>query len=587
MSANTYLQVSELDYDQIRSNLKTFLSNQDQLKDYDFDGSAMSVLLDVLAYNTHYNSFYLNMIGNEMFLDTAQQRDSVVSRAKELGYTPVSSIGASAEVTVKFTGISSEFTQVTVPKNSKFSTTVDDVTYTFVTPVANEFVRGTDDTFTKKITIKESEPLTHRFTVAPTGGRYIIPNIGVDVDSIVVRVQESASDTTTTEFTRASNINQVFSTSPIYFVEESADKKYEVFFGSGSLGKSLKSGNIVTVEYLVNNGPNTNGASTFSVDSISIGTSYSSAVITNVDAPASGGRDQETIESIKFQAPRNFQTQNRAVVAADYERILLSENADLQSVVAFGGEQYDPPLNGRVFIAVKPFGELYATISRKSLIKESIRTRTPLAIDPVVIDGEYTYIIPTITAYYDTTRTALSEGEIDSRLRTTIAKFATDNLERFSNNFRFSRFTRALDNTEGGVILNTAAAIRVQKRIAATPGLAETFQIHFNNELRKGSVFSSSFTHSDFSGAHLADDVDGIINIYRFNASKQKVNIVPNAGTIDYATGTIVLPSFLASEISGTTLDVTVETKSLDIRPIREQVLLMKSDDANITVIGE
>ena len=229
-TANTYLQVSELDFDDIRKNLKGYLSTQNQFKDYNFEGSAMSVLLDVLSYNTHYNAYYLNMIGNEMFLDTAQQRDSVVSRAKELGYLPVSAIGASANVTVAFSGIANTVSQFTIPKNSKFSTTIDDITYTYVTPEAS-LVINSANTFSKAITIKEGIPLTHKFTVNTSNPvRYILPNKNIDTSSISVSVQESSSDTTTTEFTRATNIKQVYSTSPVFFLEESADEKYEILF---------------------------------------------------------------------------------------------------------------------------------------------------------------------------------------------------------------------------------------------------------------------------------------------------------------------------------------------------------------------
>ena len=190
MSANTYLEVSELDFDDIRSNLKTYLRGQTQFSDYDFEGSAMATLLDVLAYNTHYNAYYLNMVANEMFLDTAQQRDSVVSRAKELGYTPVSSIGASAEIEIEFEGISSTIPQVTIPKNSKFTTTVDDVTYTFVTPEANKVNRDINGKYKETITIREGEPLSFSWVVGSSPQKYVIPNIGVDTSSIVVNVQE-------------------------------------------------------------------------------------------------------------------------------------------------------------------------------------------------------------------------------------------------------------------------------------------------------------------------------------------------------------------------------------------------------------
>ena len=587
MAANTYLQVSELDFGEIRSNLKTYLESQTALKDYDFEGSVMSTLLDVLSYNTHYNAYYLNMVANEMFLDTAQQRDSVVSRAKELGYTPVSSIGATAEIEITFSGIPSGFAQVIIPKNSKFTSTVDDVTYTFVTTKAEKVDADSNGAFKKNIIIKEGEPLSHSWTASASNPvRYIIPNAGVDTSSITVSVQESSSDDTVTEFKLASNISQVYSTSAIYFIEETADKKYEIIFGSGSLGKSIKAGNIVTVEYLVNNAGDTNGASTFSVDSIDLNASYDSATISKVVNKANGGREQESVESIKFAAPRNYQTQNRAVVAGDYERILLNENADLQSVVAFGGEEASPPQNGKVLIAAKPFNEKFLTTSRKASLKESISDRTPLAVDPVIIDGDYTYLIPRITTFYDLTKSSLTDSAVEADILNQISEYSTNNLQRFGNKFRYSRFVRTLDNAAGGYIMNNDAKISMQKRITPNTEAVTSVEVLFNNSIRPSTVSSTQFTYSGFT-ANLDDDGSGKLRIFRYTDDNTIVIIDSNAGTIDYNSGRLFLPNFALTAYADLELKVTVTPENLDVIPYREQVLLMEPNDAIINVIGE
>jgi hypothetical protein len=293
--ANNYLQITELDFNDIRDNLKTFLSSQQQFRDYDFEGSAMSTLLDVLAYNTHYNSYYVNMLGNEMFLDTAQQRDSVVSHAKLLGYLPTSAIGASANVQLTFTGVANTTSQFTIPKNSQFVTTIDDIQYTYVTPEAYT-VKNAANTFTLPITIKEGIPLTQRFTVDfANPQRYIIPNKNVDTSSISVRIQNSAADDTVVEYTKATDLETITSTSTIYFIEEAVDGRYELVFGSGSLGKALENGNIIIIDYLVNSADATNGATTFTVDDLSgITESYSSVAIT-LNKKSSGGHAQESV----------------------------------------------------------------------------------------------------------------------------------------------------------------------------------------------------------------------------------------------------------------------------------------------------
>ena len=585
-SANSYLQVTELDFEQIRTNLKSYLSTQSQFQDYDFEGSAMAVLLDVLSYNTHYNAYYINMLANEMFLDTAQQRDSVVSHAKLVGYTPVSAIGASANVTLTFSGVSGVTSQFTIPKNSKFTTTIDDIQYTYVTPQAY-VVTNDANTFSRAINIKEGLPLTHRFTVSdanPT--RYVLPNENVDVSSITVRVQESVADTTVTEFVRATNVAQVFSTSPVYFVEEAYDLKYEILFGSGSLGKSLKNGNIVIVEYLVCNGDATNGATTFSIDDLTgITEPYTTATITT-NTSSLGGRPAETTDSIKFNAPRFYQTQNRAVVDNDYQRILLAENSDLQSVIAFGGELASPPVYGKVFVAVKPFGEEFATANRKQQLRESILNRVPLAIDPVFIDPDYTYLIPSVTVFYNASQTVVSTGEIETQILNSIRDFSTNNLERFGNRLRYSRFVRALDNTQNGSILNTDATIKIQKRFVPNVNRAERKTLNFNNPIRVNTLSSTQFTLSGFS-AFFDDDGNGNVRIYRFNESKQKVFIDETAGTIDYTNGIVDINAFQPTAFSSIEMKITVTQDRLDVIPIREQILIMDVNDAKVTLVGE
>lgn len=585
-SANSYLQVTELDFEQIRNNLKSYLSTQSQFQDYDFEGSAMAVLLDVLAYNTHYNSYYVNMLANEMFLDTAQQRDSVVSKAKELGYVPVSAIGATANVTLSFAGVANTVGQFTIPKNSKFTTTIDDVQYTYVTPSAF-IVSNSANTYSKEVTIKEGFPVTHRFTVSDANPqRYVLPNENVDITSITVTVQDSAADTSTTEFTQATNITQVFSTSPVYFIEEAYDGKYEIVFGSGSLGKSLKNGNIVIVDYLISNGDLTNGASTFTVEDLSgIEVNYSTVTVTT-NSNSRGGRPQETIESIKFNAPRNYQTQNRCVIDNDYQRILLAENPDLQSVVAFGGEQANPPVYGKVYISAKPFSEQFITATRKQQLRESILDRTPLAIDPVFIDADYTYVLPTITTYYNKSQTTVSESQIEQAVLDAITAFSTNNLERFGNRLRYSKFVRALDNVTTGSILNNDASLKMQKRFVPNTQRAEKVELYFNNEIRESTLTSTSFTFQGFT-CFLDDDGLGNVRIYRFNADRQKIVILSNAGTVDYDVGTIEIENFAPTAYSGIEIKVTITPDRLDLIPVREQILIISANDTTVTLVGE
>ena len=584
MSANTYLRVTEVDFADIKTNLKNYLRSQTQFNDYDFDGSNMSTLLDVLSYNTHYNAFYTNMLANEMFLDTAQQRDSVVSRAKELGYLTRSARGSSANVSITFAGVASNISEFELPKNTSFTTSISNRTFTFVTPESN-IIRNVGGTFTKAITITEGTPVTHEFTVSTaTPVKYIIPNENIDTRSIKVTVKESSTSSITTIYTRATNIREVNNQSTVYYLQETHDKQYEILFGTGSLGKPVEDGNIVQVEYRVCHGTQTNGANTFSIDSISIAPSYSGATLA-VNSVARGGVEIESIDSIKFNAPRNFKIQNRAVVAKDFERIILNENTNLSSVVAFGGEEAIPAVHGKVFIAIKPQGELIPTATLKDEIKNSIKDRTMLGIDPVIIDPTYLYVIPTIITYYDTLKSNVATSAIQALIRNSIVSYSTNNLEQFGQKLRYSRFVRELDNTDEAV-LNNEAEFQMQKRFVPSTTSATLVELEFHNSVKVSSISSTSFTFNNFI-AQLDDDGLGNIRIFRFNTDKEKVFIDATAGTIDYTTGKLSMSSFLVSAFDGIEIRVNADPVNKDITPVREQIIIISSADAVIETEAE
>tara|TARA_E500000178_G_C17026679_1_gene758379 strand:+ start:689 stop:2449 length:1761 start_codon:yes stop_codon:yes gene_type:complete len=584
MSANTYLRVTEVDFADIKTNLKNYLRSQTQFNDYDFDGSNMSTLLDVLAYNTHYNAFYTNMLANEMFLDTAQQRDSVVSRAKELGYLTRSARGASANVSITFTGVASNVSEFELPKNSSFTTGINNRTFTFVTPESN-IIRNVGGAFTKAITITEGTPVTHEFLVnSASPVKYILPNENVDTRSIKVTVIESSSSSVTTIYTRATNIREVNNQSTVYYLQETNDKQYEILFGIGSLGKPVEDGNIVQVEYRVCHGTQTNGANTFSIDSISIAPSHSGTSL-SVNQVARGGVEIENVDSIKFNAPRNFKIQNRAVVAKDFERIILNENTNLSSVVAFGGEEAIPAVHGKVFIAIKPQGELIPTATLKDEIKNSIKDRTMLGIDPVIIDPTYLFVIPNIITYYDTLKTNIATSAIQALIRNSITDYSTNNLEQFGKKLRYSRFVRELDNTDEA-ILNNEAEFKMQKRFVPSTTSATLVELEFHNNIKPSSISSSPFTFNNFV-AQLDDDGLGNVRIFRFNTSKEKVFINATAGTIDYTTGKLSMSSFVVSAFDGIEIKVNADPVNKDIVPVREQIVIISSADAVIKTEAE
>ncbi len=584
MSANTYLNVTEVDFADIKSNLKSYLQSQTQFNDYDFEGSNMSVLLDVLSYNTHYNAFYTNMLANEMFLDTAQQRDSVVSRAKELGYITRSARGASANVTLTFTGVSNAISEFALPKNTTFTTSINDRTFTFVTPETN-IIKNISNAFSKAITITEGTPVTQEFTVNDASPiKYVIPNENVDTRSIRVTVKESASSSANTIYTQATNIREVNNQSAVYYLQETHDKQYEILFGTGSLGKPVVNGNVIQIEYRVCHGIQTNGANTFSIDSLSVTPSYTSVSL-SVNSVARGGVEIESVDSIKFNAPRNFKIQNRAVVAKDFERIILNENTNLSSVIAFGGEEAEPALHGKVYIAIKPQGELIPTATLKDEIKNSIKTRTMLGIDPVIIDPTYLYVVPTITTYYDTLKANIGSGAIQALVRDAIVNFSKTNLEQFGQKLRYSRFVRSIDNTNEA-ILNNEAEFEIQKRFVPSTTTSSLIELQYHNALQPSSISSTAFTFNNFI-SRLDDDGLGNIRIFRFNEQKQKVFVNSTAGTVDYSTGKISINNFIVSAFDGIEIKVNANPANKDIVPVREQILIISSADAVINTQAE
>jgi hypothetical protein len=414
--------------------------------------------------------------------------------------------------------------------------------------------------------------------------KYIIPNENIDTRSIKVTVKESSSSSVTTIYTRATNIREVNNQSTVYYLQETHDKQYEVLFGTGSLGKPVEDGNIVQVEYRVCHGTQTNGANTFSIDSISITPSYSGATLA-VNSVARGGVEIESIDSIKFNAPRNFKIQNRAVVAKDFERIILNENTNLSSVVAFGGEEAIPAVHGKVFIAIKPQGELIPTATLKDEIKNSIKDRTMLGIDPVIIDPTYLYVIPTITTYYDTLKSNVATSAIQALIRNSIVSYSTNNLEQFGQKLRYSRFVRELDNTDEAV-LNNEAEFQMQKRFVPSTTSATLVELEFHNSVKVSSISSTSFTFNNFT-AQLDDDGLGNIRIFRFNTDKEKVFIDATAGTIDYTTGKLSMSSFLVSAFDGIEIKVNADPVNKDIVPVREQIIIISSADAIIETEAE
>ncbi len=585
MAANSTISVTELDFDDIKVSLKNFLKSQPEFLDFNFEGSAISLLIDMLAYNTYQNAYYTSMVGNEMFLDSAQLRESVVSRAKMLNYMPTSARGANTNFTITITPTGSP-TSVTVDKNTEWTASVDGQTLKFVTPEA--YTLTSDNNYSGTITVVEGQPLTHRFTVDNLDTqRFILPNENVDTSSIVVDVQESATDTSSTRYNLANDLTQVQANSAVYFLEEESENQYEVYFGDGVLGKKPDNGNIVIINYRSCNGVLGNDIGTFTDPSTVAG---SSVFTKTVNANTSGGAAFETIDSIKFNAPKNFEAQNRAVLAEDYKRIILRETGDIQSISVWGGEENDPPIYGKVYLAVKPVTGNVISSTRKNQIKDILKKHNVLSIDTEFVDAQYLYVNPTTTVRWDPNATTLSAGAVQDKINTAISSFETNNLNDFEKQkFRFSKFTRVIDDADPS-IMSSLTDILMERRFAPSTTTKATYNIPFNQKLfhphagHAYAISSSKFTFNS-QDSYLDDDGNGNIRIYYINSSGQRVVLDSTAGTVNYTTGLVKLDAFLPTAYTGSFLSIYAEPNDKDITAVRNQILLIAN--AKVTVLND
>ena len=592
--SNNVLNVTGLDFTTIRGNLESYISAQSDFTDYDFEGSTISNLLDLLAYNTYYNAIYTNMASNEMFLDSAQVRANVVSRAKMLGYTPSSARGATATVQVNVTP-PSPTDNITIPQNTTFQATVEGVAYTFVTPQAYTIGKvGVSTVHSANISITEGEPLTHRFTVGTANTRYILPNENVDLTSLVVSVQTSASNTTVITHTKADDISSVFANSTVYFCQETEEQEYELIFGNGVIGKALTTGNIIIADYRVCNGELLNGAAVFTKPTNLGG--YTNFTV-SVTGAAIAGANRESIDGIKFNAPKNYQTQNRAVSTSDYERIIVRDFPDIKSLRVWGGENNTPPTYGKIYIAAKPVTSLYLSEQRKMIIGQRLRKYNVVGFETIFVDATYLYINPTIEVRWNSDDTVLTGQQLRENVSTVVQNFETSNLGQFNNTrFRISKFQRFIDDTDASIFGNQSS-IRIEKRFTPLLDRPYTYTLNFNNafDLRHphpmdgiyGIVESSSFGYVSEGTTYTAffdDDGEGDIQIY-YTQGNERIYLDKKAGRINYDEGVITLNSFLPISYVGSYIRLSVNPRKTDIRASTNELMLF--GEANITMVDE
>jgi hypothetical protein len=481
-----FLPVSQLDFTSLRTSLKTYLQGQDRFKDYDFEGSNLSVLLDILAFNTYQNAFYLNMVGNEMFLDTATLRDSVISHAKELNYLPRSFTSAAATARVNIAVTNNAVYSVTVPQGYKFSATSPAKNFTFSTAEPVVITRNSNNQFIKNVVVYEGFILSEKFVVNTSieNQRFVLTNPKVDTDSIEVFVSSDISSNTFTEYNFTSSIFGLNANSTVYFLQAAESEKYEVVFGDNIISKKPNNGNVVRVDYRITSGSDANGLNSFSPQ----GTIESFAVTASTVSAASGGANSESLSSIKFNAARFFQTQDRTVTKDDYRALILANFPEVKAVNVYGGEEIpDTPQYGRVVISCVTQTGNPITITTADRLLAFVKTRSPLSINALLVDPEFTDIIINTSVTYNVNITTLAASQISSLVSNTIATFNSTNLVDFNKTFRYSKLISDINNAHPSIVSNETT-VTIAKTIV--PLLNESFSatVDFGNEIRKDDL---------------------------------------------------------------------------------------------------
>ena len=595
------LNVSELDFTQIKENLIGFLQNQNEFVGYNFRGSSFDVLLDVLAYNTHYNAYYANMVANEMFLDSATLRNSVVAKAKHLGYLPRSAKGSKAVVDLTITP-SGDPEVITIPRFTQFQGDVDGINYIWCTANAHALNINANLIYTvSNVELTQGIPISYRYTAetADVDQRYLLPNANIDTDTLTVTVQTSKTEAASFAYDLANDITTVNSTSRHYFLDEVDEGLYEVQFGDGILGKEVSNGNIITLAGLVTDTTATNGCKNFTTVADVGG--YSNVKIVTVDA-AGGGAASAGIQEIKFNAPKSFEAQNRCVTVYDYISLVKRDYPAAQSVVAWGGEDSDPPIYGKVYVAIKPRQGNVLSSAAKARIENSILSkRNVVGVTSVVVDPDYMYLGIDTTAKYDSALTSNSEASLKATITSTIKSFSAISLKDFDKAFRYSNLVRLIDQSEISIASNQTA-VTLKRYLYPLIGHTAAYTLKFSNEIYHpannfwGSITSSTFTYRDNANTVWEDcrfqDENGYVQVYR-KFGLERILVANNIGTVTYSVGRINLTGFLPEAIgtivTGNTepMTVSIVPASSDIKPVREQILLMEDADINVTMLDD
>jgi len=588
--ANKRITVTELDFDGIKGNLKNFLKGQTEFQDYDFEGSAMSVLIDVLAYNTHYNALYNNMSINEMFLDSARKRNSVVSISKMLGYSPRSATCSQATVNIVVSGGTSSPGNLSLPSYSPFTSSINAKTYTFYTQGTITVNRVANSYTFADVSIIEGTPLSYQYNVS-AGTRYVIPNLGIDLATLKVRVQENSSSNVYETWYKAGELVDIDNSTLAYWTKEIDDGLYELTFGDDNLGKALEAGNVVHLDYFVSSLEAPNGARSFTYNGSTLISGATVAITTN--DPANNGADREDTESIRFNAPRSYAAQNRAVTPDDYKALIYSAVPEAQSVTVWGGEDNDPPVYGKTYICVKPRNASKLTsIQKANIISTVLGKRGVVSVIPEIVDPEYINIALHISVYYNEQTTTKTSDEIASRVRTAVMEYNNTDLQTFDGVFRFSKLSKLIDETDPSIV-NNITTVLLRRQLTPRYNVRAQYILNLINPILSTGLPENAFSSTGFyiSGSdqiHYLDD-DGVkyVRLWRYGDNGIKIIVDNQLGTIDYAKGYVDIRNLNIVALADIDLEISIRPLSNDVVSALTQIAEIATDHLYITAIAD
>lgn len=592
--ANSSVSLVGLDFNNLKTNLKNFLKNNTSFKDIDFEASNINVLLDVLAYNSYLNNYYVNMVASEMFLDSSQLRDSIVSHAKELNYTPKSYTSAFANVDLKVTPTSAAVTSVVVPKYTSFTSRVGSNTYTFSTNEAVVLTTSNSGVFSSNLSIYEGIVVSETFVMDYSNKtqKFILSNQTIDTSSITITVYEDSGQNELS-YTFASRLVGINPTSQVFFLQAAENFQYEIIFGDGVFGRKPKDGSSIVIKYRACSGELPNGASVFTSDGAIDGHAN---VSVNTISNAVGGSVAETTEAIKFNAPRRFQTQDRAVTAYDYQILLQTQFPEIAAISVYGGEEAVPPQYGKVYISVDLPNSDGTSLLNKQAYLNYISDRSPMSIQVEFIEPEFMYLKIDTKIKYNVNKSIKTTQDISTQVKAAISTYSASSLEDFKTTMYYSNLLKSIDASDSSIVSNDTDVLLI-KRFIPTLNTEYEVILDFQNELDADpafvvdssnlpygyTLFSTSFT---FQGVNciLINDSSGNIHV----ATKQQnvIQLLRIVGSFNFSTGVVQLDNFNISEYEGSYINLYARTKNKDIGCLRNCILGVDLNDVTVSVTG-